>query len=104
MIAKTLVFNHPFLQVNNQGQIINLELTQPQHILGRDPSIADKSVPDSWQIISRKQAILRQDEDDYYIFDGDGQTPSSNRLYINQALITPQHGCRLNNGMRLNIH
>ena len=103
MTAKTLVFNHPFLQVNNQGQIVNLELTQPQHILGRDPSIADKSVPDSWQIISRRQAILRQDDDDYYIFDGDGQTPSSNRLYINQALITPQHGCRLTNGMRLNI-
>jgi ABC transport system ATP-binding/permease protein len=103
MTAKTLVFNHPFLQVNNQGQIVNLELTQPQHILGRDPSFADKSVPDSWQIISRRQAILRQDDDDYHIFDGDGQTPSSNRLYINQALITPQHGCRLTSGMRLNI-
>lgn len=103
MTAKTLVFNNPFLKINNQGQIVNFELTQPQHILGRDPIIADISVPDSWQIISRRQAILRQEGDDYYIFDGDGQIPSSNRLYINQALITPQLGCRLINGMRLNI-
>ncbi len=103
MTAKTLVFNNPFIKINNQGQIVNFELTQPQHILGRDPSIADISVPDSWQIISRRQAILRQEGDDYYIFDGDGQIPSSNRLYINQALITPQLGCRLINGMRLNI-
>lgn len=93
MTAKTLVFNNPFLQINNQGQIVNFELTQPQHTLGRDPSIADISVPDSWQIISRRQATLRQEGDDYYIFDGDGQIPSSNRLYVNQALVTPQLGC-----------
>ncbi len=103
MTAKTQVFNHPFLQINNQGQSVNFELTQPQHILGRDPSLADLSVPDSWQIFSRKQATLRQDGGDYYIFDGDGQTPSGNRLYVNQALITPQQGCRLTNGMRLNV-
>ena len=103
MTAKTVIGNSPFLEVNNQGQIVNLELTGAQHIFGRDPSTADKFVPDSWQIVSRRQATLRQDGDDYYIFDGDGQIPSSNRLYLNQALITPQLGCRLTNGMRLNI-
>lgn len=103
MTAKTVVSSHPFLQIDNQGKIENYPLTKQHHILGRDPSVADLSVPDAWQIISRKQATLRQDGDDYYIFDGDGQTPSSNRLYINQALITPQQGCRLTNGMRLNI-
>lgn len=103
MTAKTVVSSHPFLQIDNQGKIENYPLTRQHHILGRDPSVADLPVPDAWQIISRKQATLRQDGDDYYIFDGDGQTPSSNRLYINQALITPQQGCRLTNGMRLNI-
>lgn len=103
MTAKTIAFSHPFLQIDNQGQIVNFELTKPHYILGRDPSIADISVPDSWQIISRRQATFRQDGEDYYVFDGDGQTPSSNRLYINQTLITPQQGCRLTNGMCFNI-
>ena len=103
MTAKTLVFTHPFLQIDNQGKIESFELTKSHHILGRDPNVVDLSVPDAWQIISRQQATLKQNGEDYYIFDGDGQTPSSNRLYINQALITPQQGCRLTNGMRLNI-
>jgi ABC transport system ATP-binding/permease protein len=103
MTGKNIAFNHPFLRIDNQGQIVNFELTKPQYILGRDPSIADISVPDSWQVISRRQAIFRQDGEDYYVFDGDGQNPSSNRLYINQTLITPQQGCRLTNGMCFNI-
>jgi ABC transport system ATP-binding/permease protein len=103
MTAKTVAFSHPFLQIDNQGQIFNFELTKPHYIFGRDPSAADISVPDSWQIISRRQATFRQDGEDYFVFDGDGQNPSSNRLYINQTLITPQQGCRLTNGMRFNI-
>jgi ABC transport system ATP-binding/permease protein len=103
MTAKTIAFSHPFLQIDNQGQIVNFELTKPHYILGRDPSVADISVPDSWQIISRRQATFRQDGEDYYVFDGDGQTPSSNRLYVNQTLITPQQGYRLTNGMCFNI-
>jgi ABC transport system ATP-binding/permease protein len=103
MTAQTFPSNSPFLQINNQGQIIKLDLTQQQHILGRDPQLADLAVPENWQIISRLQAILRRDGQDYYIFDGDGQTPSSNRLYINRSLITPQSGYRLTSGMQLNV-
>jgi ABC transport system ATP-binding/permease protein len=103
MTAQTFPSNSPFLQINNQGQTIKLDLTQQQHTLGRDPQLADLAVPESWQIISRKQATFRRDGQDYYVFDGDGQTPSSNRLYINRSLITPQSGYRLTSGMQLNV-
>jgi ABC transport system ATP-binding/permease protein len=103
MTAKTVVLNSPFLQLENQGETATFPLTQDKHTLGRDPSLVDTVVPDSWQIISRKQAVFKKDGEDYYIFDGDGQTPSSNRLYLDRSLITPQTGCRLENGMVLNI-
>jgi ABC transport system ATP-binding/permease protein len=103
MTAKTTVSNSPYLQLNNQGKIFTFKLTRSQHTLGRDPNLVDFALPDDWQLISRKQAILRQDGEDYQIFDGDGQTASSNRLYVNLALVTPQLGCRLRNGMCLNI-
>jgi ABC transport system ATP-binding/permease protein len=103
MTAKTLVAINPYLQINNQGQIVNFELTRSLHTLGRDPSLADLCVPDNWQLISRTQATLRQDGENYCIFDGDGKTPSSNRLYLDRVLISPQVGCPLTHGMSLNI-
>jgi ABC transport system ATP-binding/permease protein len=103
MTAKTVVLNSPFLQLENQGETAIFPLTQDKHTLGRDPSLVDTLVPDSWQIVSRRQAVFKKDGEDYYIFDGDGQTPSSNRLYLDRSLITPQTGCRLENGMVLNI-
>jgi ABC transport system ATP-binding/permease protein len=80
-----------------------LPLTQDRHTLGRDPSLVDTIVPDSWQIVSRQQAVFKKDGEDYCIFDGDGQIPTSNRLYLERSLITPQTGCKLENGMVLNI-
>jgi ABC transport system ATP-binding/permease protein len=103
MTAKTMVFSNPYLQINNRGEILNFELNRSQHILGRDPSLADLLVPDSWQLISRIQATLRQDGENYYIFDGDGKTPSSNRLYLDRVLISPQVGCLLAHGMCVTI-
>ncbi len=102
MTVKTLVATNPYLQINNQGQLVNFELTRSQHIFGRDPQLADLCVPDNWQLISRTQATLRQDGENYYIFDGDGTTPSGNRLYLDRVLISPQIGCLLTHGMSLN--
>ena len=39
--------------------------------------MVDLAVPETWQVISRRQATLHQDGEDYWIFDGDGKTPSS---------------------------
>jgi ABC transport system ATP-binding/permease protein len=95
--------NSPFLQINNQGQVFKLALTQNRHILGRDPNIADLAVPENWQIFSRRQAVITKEGQDYYIFDGDGQNPSSNRLYVDRSLISPQTGYKLTNGVQLNV-
>ena len=32
----TLLSNNPYIELNNQGQIITFQLTQKRHILGRD--------------------------------------------------------------------
>jgi ABC transport system ATP-binding/permease protein len=103
MNASTQVYKYPYLSIDNQGQLVRFDLTKSQHILGRDPSIADLSLPDSWQVVSRRQATICQDGDGCYIYDGDRVTPSSNRLYLNKTLITPEQGCRLTNGMRIEI-
>ncbi len=103
MNVKTLVYKYPYLLIDNQGQLVKFELTKSKHVLGRDPSVADLSLPDSWNVVSRRQATICQNGEDCYIYDGDRQTPSSNRLYLNQALITPAQGCRLTNGVRINI-
>jgi ABC transport system ATP-binding/permease protein len=103
MATNKVSFNTPFIEVDNQGQIVRLNLTKSEHVLGRDSQMVDLAVPESWQIFSRKQAILRRDSQDYFIFDGDGQTPSSNRLYVNKSLVTPQEGYRLTHGTKLSI-
>ncbi|OUL17610.1 maltooligosyl trehalose synthase [Nostoc sp. RF31YmG] len=101
--SRTVLSTNPFLELNNQGQIIYFELKKPQHILGRDPNIADLLVPQHWEVASRCQAVLRQDGTDYRIYDGDGENPSSNKLYINHSLITPKEGYYLTHGIEIQI-
>jgi ABC-type multidrug transport system ATPase subunit len=101
--TRTVFSSNPFLELNNQGQIIYFELKKTQHILGRDPNIADLLVPQHWEVVSRCQAVLRQDDADYRIYDGDGQKPSSNKLYVNHSLITPTEGYYLNHGVEIQI-
>jgi ABC transport system ATP-binding/permease protein len=103
MTIPTVLSQRPFLQIINQGQTLKFDLIEQQHILGRDPKVADLAVPESWNIFSRTQAILVYDGQDYFIFDGDGQTASSNRLYFNRSLVTPQTGHRLTSGTVIQI-
>lgn len=101
--TRTVFSSNPFLELNNQGQIIYLELKKTQHILGRDPNIADLLIPQHWEVVSRCQAVLTQDGADYRIYDGDGQKPSSNKLYVNHSLITPTEGYYLTHGVEIQI-
>jgi ABC transport system ATP-binding/permease protein len=103
MSVKTVSIANPFLQINNQGKIVILELTLPQHTLGRDQQMVDLAVPETWQVLSRKQATLRLDGEDYWIFDGDGKNPSSNGLYIDRTRIDPSTGYRLTNGTKMKV-
>jgi putative ABC transport system ATP-binding protein len=100
----TILATSPYIIINNQGQISPyFELTKNQHIIGRDPQIADLLVPSDWAVISRCQATIVKVNHDYFIYDGDHQNPSSNKLFINNSLITPHEGYRLNNGDTIRI-
>lgn len=100
---QTVFSTNPYIELNNQGQVLRFELKRPQHILGRDPNVADLLLPQEWEVVSRCQAILRKDGLDYHIYDGDGHKPSSNKLYINHSLITPTEGYYLTNGAEIQI-
>ncbi len=100
---KTIVRANPYLELNNQGQILQLELHGNEHRLGRDRSFADLIVPPEWQVISRCHAVLRRKGEDYYIYDGDGQKPSSNGLFLDRSRITPTEGYSLTNGSQIRI-
>lgn len=102
--SATVLATSPYIIVNNQGEISPyFELTKPQHILGRDPNFADFLVPPDWSVISRCQATIVKVDNNYYIYDGDRSNPSSNKLFINNSLITPQEGYLLNNGDTIRI-
>lgn len=91
--------------INNQGKIKNLRFTlnQTKHILGREPELVDLNVPEDWTLVSRVQAVLRKEGTEYRIYDGDGQKPSSNKLYINHSLITATEGYLLKDGVEIHI-
>ncbi len=95
---QTIFDAHPRIDLNFEGKILSFSLTEAEHRLGRDPQQPEPQglkVPVDWALISRCQAVLRKVDKEYYIFDGDGTTPSSNRLFINNSLITPQEGYKL---------
>ncbi|MBO3457916.1 ATP-binding cassette domain-containing protein [Aetokthonos hydrillicola Thurmond2011] len=100
---ETHVNPQTFLLLNNQGQILQIPLDKQEHRLGRDHSWADLQIDTGWEVVSRRQLILKQEGDDYRIYDGDGLKPSSNGIFINQTRINCHEGCLLRNGMHLEI-
>lgn len=99
----TVLTTRPYLQLNNQGQILHFELVRGQHLLGRDQTRVDLVVPDEWQVISGCHALLKNMGENYCIYDGDGQRPSTNGLFINHTRITPTEGYCLQNGQEIQI-
>ncbi|MEM6753814.1 MAG: ATP-binding cassette domain-containing protein, partial [Cyanobacteria bacterium P01_C01_bin.38] len=97
------VLDNPYLELNYQGHILNLPLINSEHKFGRDPSFADLVVPPHWQVIGRCQAILSREEENYRIYDGDGNEPSTNGLYLNRSRITSDTGFLLTNGSEIQI-
>ena len=92
-----------FIEMEYKEQIERFQLTQEKHRLGRDPSWSDLTLPSSWELISRHHAILKQEGDDYYIFDGDGKSPSRNGLWVNEDYPIDTQGHLLKNGDKLKI-
>ena len=91
----------PYLEINNKGQVIYLELTAQRHILGRDREKSDLIVPKDWKVIGRIQAVLEKEGENYRIYDGNAQQPSTNKLFIGRTRITPTQGYSLTNGIQI---
>ena len=100
----TVVTSVPTLKLDNAGQTICFELFEDIHRLGRDAIWSDLNIGlADWSIISRRQAILKREGNDYRILDGDGQTASRNGIFVNQARITTAEGHLLTDGTQLEI-
>jgi ABC transport system ATP-binding/permease protein len=56
----TALSDRPYLVLNSQGQVLQLELRQQQHVLGRDRTRADLIVPEPWRAVSGIHAVFRQ--------------------------------------------
>lgn len=105
-VGATVIALKPRIEVNNQGKILSFDLSMAQHYLGRAPEQPPPiglKVPEDWTVMSRYQATLQKVDNDYYIFDGDGNHPSSNGLFINNKIITPTEGHRLRNGDEVRV-
>ncbi len=102
---KTIVSDvQPVLRLNNKGQILQFRLHQEVYYLGRGRSWSSLDIPETgWEVLSRRHAILRQEGMDYRIYDGDGQAPSTNGLFINNARIDGAQGYLLTHGTELKI-
>ncbi|WP_324281500.1 ATP-binding cassette domain-containing protein [Cyanobacterium aponinum UTEX 3221] len=91
--------DNPYIICSNHGQKLPpMELVKDQYLLGRDPNFVDFVVPNEWLVFSRIQATFVFIENHYHIFDGDRTSPSSNKLYINNHLITSDEGYILRHG------
>ncbi|MEO0687221.1 MAG: FHA domain-containing protein, partial [Cyanobacteria bacterium J06649_11] len=98
----TLVSPEPYLELNNQGQILRLYLKEDEHRLGRGLEWADLDVPVGWEVVSRKQAILKKEGKEYRLFDGDGTKASRNGIFTNGNRIGAS-GCLLKHGLQFDI-
>ena len=101
--SEKTVLTQPYLELTNQGTTVQRFLTQEQHLLGRDAQRADLVLPGDWQMISGCHALLRRSGEDYCLYDGDGQKPSTNGIFLNRTRITPSKGYLLKHGAELRI-
>ena len=97
--------DRPYIELDNQGQKKILNLTQDINYLGRDPEWANMQVPREWKVVSRRQAIIAQEGNNFRIYDGDrqNQKPSGNGIFINQLRINLTEGHILKNGEPLQV-
>lgn len=94
----------PFIELNNCGEILRFQLQDAEYQLGRDRTWSDLEIPQiGWEVLSRQQAILQREGEDYRIYDGDREKVSRNGIYINHTRISAQTGYLLKHGTQLTI-
>jgi pSer/pThr/pTyr-binding forkhead associated (FHA) protein len=100
----TTVGNKPYLELKSQIQSLRFQLTRSEHFLGRSSDWADLWLPDEgWEAVSRKQARLCQEGENYRVFDGDGNQTSRNGIFHRQTRIDAVKGYLLDHGTELRI-
>ena len=99
------VLTGPYIELNNQGQLLRFDLTQDVHRLGRDRGWADLLIPeDGWSVISGRHVVLQREGAQYRILDGDGRAkPSTNGLFIKHTRVQTQPGLLLDQNAQLQI-
>jgi len=104
-VLTTVVDTEPYIELDNQGQKKMLTLAKDISYLGRDPDWANMQAPREWNVISRKQAIIEKEGNNFRIYDGDRHhhKPSGNGIFLNQSRINLTEGHILKNGEQLHI-
>ncbi|EDZ97196.1 MULTISPECIES: FHA domain-containing protein [Limnospira] len=96
----------PYLELTNQTQTVTFALTKAQLILGRATD-ADLKIPEDWLAISRYQATLTRNGDEYEIYDGitknGTRQPSRNGLLVDQRRVGVVEYYQLFDGAELQI-
>ncbi len=103
--VSTALFTSPYIGLNNRGQTLRFNLTQPVHRLGRDSTWADLIVPtQDWGVVSGRHIVFSKEGEHYRIQDGDGQSkPSTNGLFVNHTRVTIQPGMVLEKNAQFQI-
>jgi len=93
-VLTTVVDTEPYIELDNQGQKKMLTLAKDISYLGRDPDWANMQAPREWNVISRKQAIIEKEGNNFRIYDGDRHhhKPSGNGIFLNQSRINLTEG------------
>ncbi len=107
-IDLTLLDTNPYIELNNQGEIEKFYLTKESYRLGRDPNWSTIPIPKSWTVMSRKQATITKEGNEYRIQEYFGTEKTSEKLggngiFIDNRRITPSEGYLLRNGVQLHI-
>lgn len=102
--ATVVSYTQPFIELNNQHEILRFQLQEAEYQLGRDLTWSDLEIPETgWEVLSRRQAVLQREGDHYRIFDGDRHNISRNGIYINHTRISAEEGHVLKHGTQLAI-
>ena len=103
-VHPTTVFNaKPLIKLNYQGKELTFELDDDTCNLGRNPDWSDFKIPNEWEVFSGRHAVFQKEGDDYRIYDGDRQKPSTNGTFVNDSRIDTSEGRLLFNGNQLRI-
>jgi ABC transport system ATP-binding/permease protein len=94
-----------YIELKNRDQTQRFDLSGAEHRLGRDRQWADFALPDEgWDVLSNHHAVFRRQDNEYWLYDGDGVTKNSrNGIFVGHQRVSLQHGYRLDRTLQFQI-